>query len=558
MSASIITGNSAEESSCWSTGTSDSSSSSSSSSEEMHQRLRPLFFNAVRRRAGGVSEGCGEESRLPKDGNDNHMKKRTSVNNKHRIKQQRQNCNTFVTSLWRRTVKSTRRTRCGTISTFLLCCCVCLWLAVFLNATIIWSSRTTVASNPGLTVRQRTRLRTENANRIQQGNILDKVKDGFSAVLGYKSEIIPPPNANKAKTRDSEALPTGCKKPEWQDYSFPTCNDVHEIDLASVLRRSATAANARMRVPTTAGLGYVASGLWRSVWAVDPRATDGGGAESPFASSTHNNNNIVVLKTMRREHDVTARNLDRHRRDALVMERLTASPYVVNAYAYCGNSVLTEFLDTPLEDLVLEDTMLVGGTNVTEITGETRIKWALDMARAIQALHEIPNGPIVHADLQAGQFLVSPETGTVKVNDFNRCRFMTQKVGGKNETAGSENAAPCTFRIPSAPGKNRAPEEYSFRELDEKLDIFSVANILYSILTKKEAWEDRSTVETKNKIQDGFIPEIEVDLPDLPLPIREMLIHLNQRAYAFEPTERIGAAELASELEKVLASLHEL
>ena len=43
---------------------------------------------------------------------------------------------------------------------------------------------------------------------------------------------------------------------------------------------------------------------------------------------------------------------ERHRKDGLVMERLTASPYIVSAYGYCGNSVLTEYITTPLDDLV--------------------------------------------------------------------------------------------------------------------------------------------------------------------------------------------------------------
>ena len=101
----------------------------------------------------------------------------------------------------------------------------------------------------------------------------------------------------------------------------------------------------------------------------------------------------------------------------------------------------------------------------------------------------------------------------------------------------------------------RAPEEYSYKELDEKLDMYSVANIMYNIFTKKEAWEDWSAVTSKNKIQDGFIPDIVIDLPDLPLPIKNTLINLNRRAYALKPKDRINATELTSELEKLLESL---
>jgi hypothetical protein len=42
---------------------------------------------------------------------------------------------------------------------------------------------------------------------------------------------------------------------------------------------------------------------------------------------------------MKGEHDWDHRNLERHRRDALTMERLTSSPYIISIYGHCGNTV---------------------------------------------------------------------------------------------------------------------------------------------------------------------------------------------------------------------------
>jgi len=60
-------------------------------------------------------------------------------------------------------------------------------------------------------------------------------------------------------------------------------------------------------------------------------------------TNSNSNNKYLVLKTMKPEHEVIHRNLERHRREAAAMNRLTSSPYVVDLYAYCGNSILTEF-----------------------------------------------------------------------------------------------------------------------------------------------------------------------------------------------------------------------
>jgi serine/threonine protein kinase len=242
-----------------------------------------------------------------------------------------------------------------------------------------------------------------------------------------------------------------------------------------------------------------------------------------------------------------------------------------------------------LDDLIFDDVgtmLLAGGVSngtssadadavvavETNITATHRLQWALDVARGIQALHEMPGGSIVHADLQAKQFLVSPTTGIVKVNDFNRCRFMATNTSYHHRastaaaaeltTATTEpNASSlplhsphryCSFRIPTAPGKMRSPEEYSFATLDEKIDIYATANILYSIFTKRDAWYESNERDAKFKIQDGVVPDMDIAWPDATLSTRTRLVQLTQRAYALDATQRISAKELVLELEALL------
>jgi len=52
-----------------------------------------------------------------------------------------------------------------------------------------------------------------------------------------------------------------------------------------------------------------------------------------------------VAKTLRYEHDVNDRNVDRNRRDAMSLERLTRSHLVVGIYGYCSTSGLFEYSD---------------------------------------------------------------------------------------------------------------------------------------------------------------------------------------------------------------------
>jgi serine/threonine protein kinase len=170
------------------------------------------------------------------------------------------------------------------------------------------------------------------------------------------------------------------------------------------------------------------------------------------------------------------------------MERLTYSSHVVDLYGYCGNSIVTEFapqdLSTALQpdhhgrdrrkrtgraSTLERDADNPNGRGELDIRNNThplttmqRLDMALQAAEALKDLHE---NDVVHADLTSKQFLVldrrpwnilleadgndertHPSPILLKVNDFNRCRFVPRR---SNSTTNEK----CTIHIPSAPGK---------------------------------------------------------------------------------------------------------
>ena len=110
----------------------------------------------------------------------------------------------------------------------------------------------------------------------------------------------------------------------------------------------------------------------------------------------------------------------------------------------------------------------------------------------------------------------------------------------------------CTFRISSAPGNARSPEEYSKGELDEKLDIFSLANIICGLFTEDDPWRHLSESKVKEQVKNGTKPIISQRY-QIPGSIDKGLVDLTYRAYALDPKERISAVELVAELEKLVA-----
>jgi hypothetical protein len=101
---------------------------------------------------------------------------------------------------------------------------------------------------------------------------------------------------------------------KWQKSFYPTCNYLMEQDIAQLGASSDQESYSR----------YLAHGYWRDVWKVVNKEQE------------------AVLKTIRYEHDYTERNYDRHRRDAVAMERLTASIHILDIYAFCGHSSIAE------------------------------------------------------------------------------------------------------------------------------------------------------------------------------------------------------------------------
>jgi len=255
----------------------------------------------------------------------------------------------------------------------------------------------------------------------------------------------------RIKRPSVETIPKDCVYSEWQTLSFPNCNLLHEYDLKVDLGMTKYGPklpdlNAEnhgfVNIPHNIGeySHYVGSGLWRNVWKVKYQENDA----------------KAVLKMMKMEHEVTPRNFDRHRRDAVVMERFTSHPNVVSMYGFCGNSVLTEFVGRGLDELIFQPTASDTEIYKRENNGvsslfsrdnpKDRLILALEVLRGLEALHQIKSTetPIVHADIQAKQFLIDEIEGKVKINDFNRCRFLAHNITSKKS---------CPVKIPSAPGK---------------------------------------------------------------------------------------------------------
>lgn len=120
------------------------------------------------------------------------------------------------------------------------------------------------------------------------------------------------------------------------------------------------------------------------------------------------------------------------RMDAMVAERLTASPRIYDIYGYCGMSIISEYFPHGDMEKVAE---LTGGTTQdmppgaplipgNDLTPIEKLTISLQMAEALADLHGSSGGVITHQDIQLSQYLWNADQTIIKLNDFNRAEFM--------------------------------------------------------------------------------------------------------------------------------------
>jgi serine/threonine protein kinase len=144
-------------------------------------------------------------------------------------------------------------------------------------------------------------------------------------------------------------------------------------------------------------------------------------------------NETVVFKAFYWGASFNYEDFEYMRMDAIVSEKLTWSPLIVDIYGFCGTGMINEAMEKgtlkqvavptgagrlgypldPNKELEVRNTL-----NESE-----KLSYALQMAEGVRVLHSYPDGVIVHDDIQLSQFLLDAY-GTLKLNDFNRAEIM--------------------------------------------------------------------------------------------------------------------------------------
>ena len=387
-----------------------------------------------------------------------------------------------------------------------------------------------------------------------------------------------------------------CMRPEWYSIYYPTCNEIHAsisgeqwmLGEESLARNwDFLGQNSFEDVPRSK---YLGSGYYRNAFLLQRPFVQTQSLQS--SSKLHNNNNNVkasvefdevVFKSMKQLDDKTTTDItdddevladgwaydptDKYsytelmedmRKDAMVMELLTSSPRSANIYSYCGLSSVIEFAPIDIEDYIMpskgrhpklirrhadpEDHGLINEYPVNDhIPPHEKLEIALEMAKCLAEMHGYAHGPIAHVDVQAGQFFRGRD-GLIKLVDFNRAEALLYDI---------KQDKYCKFvNGPPAEGMFRAPEENIDAPLTEKIDIFSLGNVLYSVLTGIMVHVSRSSNEAHKRIVDGITEPI-ADLY-YEEPSTAALAEVIELCWTYDAEERPTIFEIVQLLEKAV------
>jgi hypothetical protein len=224
-------------------------------------------------------------------------------------------------------------------------------------------------------------------------------------------------------------------------------------------------------------------------------------------------NRMVAIKILT---DASAGDPERRRR--FIQEAQAASalnhPNIITIHDIISEGNAEFMVMEYVQGKTLVDLIPKGGLRVPQV-----LKYAVQMTDALQIAH---SAGIIHRDLKPGNVMVT-ETGLVKVLDFGLAKLTDSSPLSQTEVSGPSDATQTINHAPLTVEGSiigtvsyMSPEQAQGKRVDPRSDIFSLAVVLYEMVTGTRAFAGESALSTLSAIlrdEARPIPEIAPDTP---------------------------------------------
>ncbi|KAL7540176.1 hypothetical protein ACHAXR_009931 [Thalassiosira sp. AJA248-18] len=371
--------------------------------------------------------------------------------------------------------------------------------------------------------------------------------------------------ANDGVTKE----PRACQNAEFSHFYFPTCNNFHERDVGRAYDDPEKLVN--QRPENELYVKYLAHGYYRDVWVMEdspwiwpsryPKEKHQKSSKKYGVENEERTSELVTkayrstaMKTLQMRHPFNDEQFEEVQLEAVIMERMTKSPRIMDIYGHCSYSTMVEVVPIEFEEVAVpgegyeapEDVKKRNKNGLrpyNDFTATEKLGFALEMAESLADLHGFEDGVIVHDDVQLCQWLHTPDRQRLKLGDFNRATIM-QWDSRKGEY--------CRFNNGEAFANYRAPEEYAIKNLNEQIDTFSFGNNIYAMLTGLWNFYDTDDDEVvQTKLIDGKLPFVDSRYRDRSFAEKK-LIELMEKCWIYDPDERISMFDAVTFLRKAI------
>ena len=242
---------------------------------------------------------------------------------------------------------------------------------------------------------------------------------------------------------------------DWQLESFPNCNKFHELDLSTM------------------------------------RFVNSGGSRSAFELKEEFDgiSNKFIYKSVKFYREISPRGQEEQRKDGLLLERMSSSPFIPDIHGYCSLAVMMDFMPEGSMHDYIKGARLAGGSTLSPVD---RLKIVIQIAGSVAALHSIDNTEqpsFFHNDLCCHQYLF--QDGIFKLNDFNYARpiYMNKNKNERCTMNGGFGMAMWSARSLEEHQMSLGYRHYK-APVPDKIDVWMMGNIMHIIMTDLYIFEE--------------------------------------------------------------------